>query len=358
MDVKNNSVPYGNDLFKGIDDQILKDLGVDKNKTTKNISKKVFDQLEVLSKNKSLKLEHVSAAQKILTRRQDTKKLESIGYSFFSKITGSEKRYEDRSIASAKLRNSLFPKWEKDQVRTLLTKEFQGLYKGRMTEQNAKDLIKQLPIPSIIVYEDIDKGKFVILTKTANKESSIVLSDTAHSMIRATLNTLKEEITGIKSDGPKIVKSPIGEKPVIPPKKLPRIPNSNNVNGQPTIAGTPLQVAYKLLDFNPSDDYNFKALHKAFQTSLAKVDLNSDKTKIQDAHELILKSMVGDAIDFLGLSGEFTPEKLVKAYRAKSLEVHPDKPGGSTEQMQKLVSAYEFFNEFSKNEQNRFYFQR
>jgi hypothetical protein len=55
-----------------------------------------------------------------------------------------------------------------------------------------------------------------------------------------------------------------------------------------------------------------------------------------------------DHYETLGVARSATAAEIKKAYRAKALEHHPDKPGGSDEAFQKLLEAYEVLKDVEK----------
>jgi len=54
--------------------------------------------------------------------------------------------------------------------------------------------------------------------------------------------------------------------------------------------------------------------------------------------------------EVLGLRENSTPQDIVRAYRRKAKETHPDKAGGCKETFQKLSEAYEILSNRGKRE--------
>lgn len=54
-----------------------------------------------------------------------------------------------------------------------------------------------------------------------------------------------------------------------------------------------------------------------------------------------------DAAKILGLSGEITPDEVVKAFRKAAMKYHPDRNPGGAEMMKAVNQAYQVLKEFS-----------
>lgn len=64
---------------------------------------------------------------------------------------------------------------------------------------------------------------------------------------------------------------------------------------------------------------------------------------------IISLTAAADFYDLLGISRQATPKEIKKAYRAKSLQHHPDK-GGNADQFAEIARAYEVLSDESKKE--------